>query len=525
MHVFFLGPAGLPSFLTSFQAVLSDLCAVWPHPGGDWFLCGNFGLVLLNSAWATSSKVKDILESMVEVTMLRGAQTGGVVTFAPGRWHSGDMTSMTSMTGLRTRVVNKKRTTLSELLRQGLESTERWSFRRLPEFGRIYAGHTRFATSSKATFDGTHPHQWSSPQSLDMYIGWSEGCLKGKVPKNFEIFVTHNGDFDFFDVCGRTYELGTIQDWLERATGQKRPSDVDSAAIAGVMDLMRTQGSVLLSARFGFLFGVKRSTLDYEMPPQKTFQLLGALMDEVLQEYLHDSAAAGVSLSSLEARQADLVQSYFTRIKTKGVPNLSLSDDDLLAMAQTAISAFLENDLLMATRLFMKKAKGSFGLCVMCSVDAHRQMVIAARGQTMSVAFYPKTGLLLYASEQAAVKAALGIKPGNKMHESSDLAERPKAASVEFARNCRSHQDLEEVMDLEASEALMTSTYSIVDDGSAMRLDLDDLGGEVCLLDWGTGMPSASKSLRASTATFMPCGDAIRFHFFYVCLILLVSSD
>ena len=489
---------------------------MWPHPGGDWFLCGNFGLVLLNSAWATSSKVKDILESMVEVTMLRGAQTGGVVTFAPGRWHSGDMTSMTNMTGLRTRVVNKKRTTLSELLRQGLESTERWSFRRLPEFGRIYAGHTRFATSSKATFDGTHPHQWSSPQCLDMYIGWSEGCLKGKVPKNFEIFVTHNGDFDFFDVGGRTYELGAIQDWLERATGQKRPSGVDSAAIAGVMDLMRTQGSVLLSARFGFLFGVKRSTLHYEMPPQKTFQLLGALMDEVLQEYLHESAAgAGISLSSLEARQADLAQSYFTRIKTKGVPNLSLSDDDLLAMAHTAISAFLENDLLMATRLFMMKAKGSFGLCVMCSVDAHRQMVIAARGQTMSVAFYPETGLLLYASEQAAVKAALGIKPDNKMHQSSDLAERPKAASVKFARNCRPQQDLEEFMDLEASEAPMTSMSSMVDDGSAMRLDLDDLGGEVCLLDWGTGMPSACKSLRASTATFMPRGDAIRFQMFF----------
>lgn len=486
--------------VTLFEAVLSDLCAVWPHPGGDWFLCGNFGLVLLNSAWATSSKVKDILESMVEVTMLRGAQTGGVVTFAPGRGHTGDMTSMTSMTGLRTRVVNKKRTTLSELLRQGLESTERWSFRRLPEFGRIYAGHTRFATSSKATFDGTHPHQWSSPQSLDMYIGWSEGCLKGKVSKNFEIFVTHNGDFDFLDVGDRTYELGAIQDWLERATGQKRPSGVDSAAIAGVMDLMRTQGSVFLSARFGFLFGVKRLTLDYEMPPQKTFQLLGTLMDEVLQEYLKDGAPGGAStslssLSSLEARQADLVQNYFTRIKTKG-PNLSLSDDDLLAMAETAISAFLENDLLLATRLFMTKAKGSFGLCVMCSVDAHRQMVIAARGQTMSVAFYPETGLLLYASEQAAVKAALGIKPDkHKMHESSDIAEKSRSTSVKFSRNCRSHQDLEEFMDLEAS----LSMSSIVDDGSAMRLDLDDLGGEVCLLDWGTGVPFTSKSLRPFT--------------------------
>ena len=64
-------------------------------------------------------------------------------------------------------------------------------------------------------------------------------------------------------------------------------------------------------------------------------------------------------------------------------------------------------------------------------------------------------------------------------------------------------------MDLEAS----ASMSSMVDDGSAMRLDLDGLGGEVCV-DQGTGMPSACKSLRASTATFMPCGDAIRFLFY-----------
>eukprot|EP00435_Cladocopium_sp_Y103_P032393 s5_g8.t1 len=45
----------------------------------------------------------------------------------------------------------------------------------------------------------------------------------------------------------------------------------------------------------------------------------------------------------------------------------------------------------------------------------------------------------------------------------------------------------------------MNSVSSILDHGSAMRLDLDDLGGEVCLLDWGTGMPSSCKSLRQFT--------------------------
>ena len=256
-------------------------------------------------------------------------------------------------------------------------------------------------------------------------------------------------------------------------------------------------------------------------------------MDEVIQEYLQDTAdsaggaarGAGASLSSLEARQADLVLSYFTRIKT-GVPNLSLSDDDLLAMAQTSISAFLENDLLMATRLLHDESQRvPLALCVMCSVDAHRQMVIAARGQTMSVAFYPETGLLLYASEQAAVKAALGITPDKHKMQNKNHRPRPRADAIKFTRDSRS-PDPETSIDLEAS-ASSASMSSVVDHGSAMRLDLDDLGGEVCLLDWGTGMPSACKSLRASAAQ---CGDAVRFHmcsFFHTCYLFdfFLSSD
>ncbi|CAK9023147.1 unnamed protein product [Durusdinium trenchii] len=90
-------------------------------------------------------------------------------------------------------------------------------------------------------------------------------------------------------------------------------------------------------------------------------------------------------------------------------------------MAAAAIDAFFDNDLLHATSLFMKKAKGSFGLCVTCSLDADRQMIIAARGQTMSMAFYPQSGMVLYGSEQAAMKAAVGVRlPGKEEEEDED---------------------------------------------------------------------------------------------------------
>jgi len=67
----------------------------------------------------------------------------------------------------------------------------------------------------------------------------------------------------------------------------------------------------------------------------------------------------------------------------------------------------------------------------------------------MSVAFYPRKGLICYGSEQAAVKGGLSHDfPGPDV------------------------------------ESLGRSTGDLDDD--ALRLDLDDLSGEICLLDWGS---------------------------------------
>jgi hypothetical protein len=65
--------------------------------------------------------------------------------------------------------------------------------------------------------------------------------------------------------------------------------------------------------------------------------------------------------------------------------------------------------------------------------------VVAARGQTMSVSVYPERGMILFGSESVAVKAALG---GGDSGLPEDVGK------------------------------------------GAYRLDLNDLGGEVMLLDW-----------------------------------------
>lgn len=516
--------------ITVLEALLSDFMMIWPHPEEGWFFCGNFGLILLNEALAASSAVKDILEQMTEVTMVRGAQGGGVVTFAacPKHWlrshDHGDRSDpsdqvVPDLMGLRARVVNQKRSTLSEVLRQKLDAAERWrrcAGRPLMHFGRIYAGHTRFATSSKATLDGVHPHQWSRPQRLNMYVGWSEGSLCSKtLSKNFEIFVTHNGDFDFFDVGGRSYELGSIQAWLERATWQQRPSDVDSAAIAGVMDLLRVQGSTELSARYGFLFGVTRPSLDYEMPPRAVFQRLGIMLDHLIQKEFSNER---VRLATLEQQRGKIAGMFVEAIKSASI--LCLKDAEIESMAETAIDGFFQNDLLQSTRLFMTNARGSFGLSIVSSVDAHRQMIIASFGQSMSVAFYPESQLVLYASEQAAVKAAIGITKqfpehrcnggisgkafipefcqstmtSSRVSPVSNFNSPAKLHTVVCPQRCR--EELQQTLDLEANRL----ENSVVNGGPAIRIDLDDLGGEICLLDWGSGLPSSS----SKTCQFTP---------------------
>lgn len=71
--------------------------------------------------------------------------------------------------GLRSRVLNSKRTDLSKGIRAKIEAdalrikiSSKIGGPCEPKAGTLvktYVGHTRFATSSLASFDGTHPHR------------------------------------------------------------------------------------------------------------------------------------------------------------------------------------------------------------------------------------------------------------------------------------------------------------------------------------------------------------------------------
>ena len=573
------------------------------HQGSDssssnvaYFYCGNFGVILLHHLWYTTTTnnnktrnnnesscevsdsgggtpALDVLQRMIQVTMMRGAQSGGVVTFQPppqpallGKSQSNSTTKIEKKKlewkGIRCRVVNKKRTDLSVLVRNKVQKEvfNKKKYGKGPSNAGlrncggnnnntvvpILAGHTRFATSSKATFDGTHPHRWCPPSKRRMYnlsIVASSPPSTSTHPNviHVENYITHNGDFDYYKVNNKMYDVQTIQKWLVYVTRCPMPASVDSCAIAGMMDLLHTQGCFGLSIRYAVCFfsggsaggsqgrsgkgasssvaaPTKQSSssilddIDNESnldsyPEYDHFERLGSIFEDALAEMLvetaktaplgegddemknpntiqdvgdsqynrhsfalrvvkklresteeyqkligpiehhldlgggsreatsvtdgsappkieaheasegHEGSIRGLeykndhnnSVASLlvtmnaegsmldsstlvieEGKQYENVLGSSTDLCNQGAHYRHHETDEengcngiLLSFCRMAIDAFFDNDLFQSTKTFMENAKGSFGLVVASSVDADRQICMAARGQTV----------------------------------------------------------------------------------------------------------------------------------------------
>lgn len=271
------------------------------------------------------------------------------------------------------------------------------------------------------------------------------------------------GDFEFYKIGDKYYDTEAIQTFLVKILKVPMPATVDSAAIAGMMDLLRVQGSFALSARYALCFHVGANPMDksVEYPSVVHYEEIGKVFEKALDEMVTKSNIKTLEeiSSSTELREelANRIQSALSELQAS---DNTKSNGSLMALSKVlpmndieegsgsvgkfiraTVTAFFDNDLLHSMRVFLENAKGSFGLCVTTSIDAHRQAVFAAKGQTLSVAFYPRKGVICYGSEQAAVKAGLNYEtPSGKSSFGTDF---------EFV------------------------------DENAVRLDLDDLGGEM----------------------------------------------
>jgi len=134
-----LGNIAMVAYITAFEAIVTDLLQLTPMHNtvtqNDSIICfcGNFGILLLNPSWLSidgGRTALDVLEKMVNVTMMRGAQSGGVVTFEPDHYskkHPSSSSTPPPLHGVRSRVVNAKRSDLSKRVRYKVvkDNTER----------------------------------------------------------------------------------------------------------------------------------------------------------------------------------------------------------------------------------------------------------------------------------------------------------------------------------------------------------------------------------------------------------------
>ena len=205
------------------------------------------------------------------------------------------------------------------------------------------------------------------------------------------------------------------------------PATVDSAAIAGMIDLLRVQGCFALSVRYAVCFELGGGPdFKFRYPTMTEYESIGKIFEKELNAFVADMGVQTLEvISASDEMRKNLCKSVRDALKpiileesTPGGPKSAMSclehfvtlDEEggnLDQFVNATVAAFFDNDLLHTVRIFLKNAKGSFGLCVTTSLDAHRQVAMAAKGQTLCIAFYPRKGVICYGSEQAAVKVSV----------------------------------------------------------------------------------------------------------------------
>ncbi|MDZ4877591.1 MAG: hypothetical protein CLLPBCKN_007026 [Chroococcidiopsis cubana SAG 39.79] len=429
----------------------SDLAALVTGVA-EIFCCGNFGFLGQRNAsddprQLLPERVVNVFHEMGRETEIRGEQAGGGLVVATNR------DNQTVFVGKK--VVNKKRDNLTTSLETAFAAERRKAaLAGIKPLESTVMGvwHYRFGTSGPPAVLETHWHEWMSARQASVWQ-FLEGEWVHQY-KNVNHRITHNGDFDAWTLFDRSIGNTELGWWLERVLHTPNHTRGDSPKIAGMMDLLVTQGMWDASVRLAYqlaiapsiesAFGGQKPAVDAPNTapsPQDisnwaaTFEnifvlyrkLLAAPDSPACSQYFccleHDTLQATTNDRSVSQ------QSWYCQLLT--APNSPVSsqhfndlEHDILqattndsSMSQwswqrrvtfvrTAIHAFFHNDLYFATKTFMSRAEGSFGLVTVSTLEEGR-LVLSAQGQPMSIGFNWQDAYMVYASEPAAVDAVL----------------------------------------------------------------------------------------------------------------------
>jgi hypothetical protein len=405
--------------LVAIFSSLSDLVAAFTGEA-TCFNCGNFGFVGKRLAHDGDAllppRVVEIFHKMGCETEIRGEQGGGGVVFAR------DKTNRVVFIGKK--VVNRKRQNLTQSLEAVFELVRQQAMQtgaKAVNAAIVGVWHYRYATSSPPAILETHWHDWMPARSADVWRveGGKWVCQSQTVNHR----ITHNGDFDAWMLFGEAVGNADLGLWLERVLHTPNTTLGDSPKIAGLMDLLIVQGMWDASLRLAYqlevaksieeAFGGKSPSKDAPntAPSESEIQEWTAIVEGVFRQH-QDTILRPNANSMLE-----LSKQHLDRFERDLFPALSQhrsiacwTVSERAAFVKTAVYVFFHNNIYQATKVFMSRAQGSFGL-VTASTLNEASLVLTAWRQPIATGFNVQDNYMVYASEPAAVDAVLADIP------------------------------------------------------------------------------------------------------------------
>lgn len=398
---------------------LSDVIAIVTGEA-SCFNCGNFGFLgkrLSNDGDNLLPKrVVEIFKTMGRETEIRGEQAGGGMVFACDRANQ--------VVFVGKKVVNQKRRNLTQSLEAAFAPVRHRAIRtgaKALDTAVMGAWHYRYATSSPPAILETHWHEWMPARSVDVWSVKQGEWRCDRRPVNHRI--THNGDFDAWMLFGKPIENAHLGLWLERVLHTPNSTLGDSPKIAGMMDLLITQGMWDASVRLAYQLAVAESIEEAfggkarakaapnTAPSEVELKEWAEIVEQVFLEH-KDAILLPYANSMLELSHKHLSQ-FEQDILQALNRNISIhqwSEPKQVAFVKTTVHSFFHHNLYQATKLLMSRAKGSFGL-VAASTLNEDSLVVSAWGQPIATGFNVQDSYMVYASEPAAVDAVLSHIP------------------------------------------------------------------------------------------------------------------
>lgn len=398
------------NLLTVFSS-LSDIAA-FVKGMADCFNCGNFGFVGKrhpdDGRELLPERVVEMFKKMGRETEIRGAQAGGGLVLARNKDKQ--------VVCVGKKILNKKRGNLTKSLEAAFALVRRKAvFYGTKPLASAVMGiwHYRYGTSGPPAILETHWHEWTPARYADVWKFENGKWVRKR--KNINHRITHNGDFESWTIFGKHTEIAKIGLWLERVLHTPNSTIGDSPKIAGIMDLLITQGMWYASLRLAYQLVVAESIEEAfggrepsknapnTAPSKLDLNTWAEIFEGVFFLYaiLLPNSGSILFKELLSRFENDVLQEI-----SKDSLISQWTRQKMATFVRTAIHAFFHNDLYRATKIFMSKAQGSFGLVTFSTLDEER-LVLTSQGQPISIGFNLQEEYMVYASEPAAVNAIL----------------------------------------------------------------------------------------------------------------------